>query len=195
MPEDHDFPEFKSKEWADAAKKELASLKKKSPKKKKLSKDEQDDVVPKSKGLFIKGKRAKGINDRNIRSLLDNSIIEVVFTRRIWPIKFPNPGQQTPVRRMLATADWKYLNSNKSVFKWEPPGGVAPRGKVWYKRKRLIIVHDLIRQQWRHISLDEYSIVNIIPVKNKQQQDDFIKKYKNLLKKYGRKKLIKWFNK
>ena len=194
MPENFDFPSYKSADWASAAKKELKDLKQKNPKKQKLSPDETEEVIPDKKGVFIKGKRVKGISDRNIQSLLNENILEVVFTRRMWPLKMPGPGQQSPIRRMMATANWNFLNKNKDVFKWKTPNGSTPRSKKWYKKNRLLIVQDLIRQDWRHISLNEYSIINLIPIKTQQQQDDFIKKYKILFKKHGRKKLIKWFN-
>ena len=174
---------------------ELRDLLEKETKKKEEKEEEKED--PKS--FFLNGKKlsksSRKVAHSKMTTLLSNNVVEIVFKRRVWPIKVRDGGQQNPYRRMMATANWKYLSSEKSIFKFKAPGGSRSRSKKWYKNKGLIIVQDLIRQNWRMISLDEYDIIKVISVKTKEQQKEFTDHYARLYKKHGKKKLIDFFNK
>lgn len=150
----------------------------------------------KKKSYFLSRnlKSNKQPSSTDITKLLSNSVVEILFKRRKWPIKSASPGQGNPWRRMLATADWKFLQTNKKLFKFKAPSGSRPRSKKWYKEKELVIVHDLIRQSWRMISLDQYDIVKVVPINTKEQQEEYIKYYKRLYKKHGKKKLVGFFD-
>ena len=166
------------------------NLEEKKADKKKAKKD------AKKKSFFITRnlKSNKKASLDNMSKLLSNNVVEIRFKRRIWPIKSSDAGQGNPWRRMLATSDWKFLQSNKSTFKFKAPSGARPRSSKWYKERNLVIVHDLVRQAWRMINLDDYSIISTYPIKTKKQQEEYIKYYERLYKKYGKKKLIGFFN-
>ena len=140
-------------------------------------------------------KSNKKASQDNIAKLLSNNVVEITFKRRRWPIKSAGVGQGSPWRRMLATSNWDFLLAHKSTFKFSTPTGSKPRSKKWYKERNLVIVQDLVRQDWRMISLDDYEVVKVVSVNTKDQQEEYIKYYKNLFKKYGKKKLIGFFNK
>lgn len=161
----------------------------------KEAKDDEKKKAEEERALFLRDRKKRKIKTTDITELLKNNVVEVVFKRRIWPIKFPMPGQQTEYRRMMATANWDWLNKNKKIFKFVPPKGIRPRPKNWYKKKGLVIVHDIIRADWRMISIDDYDIIKAVSIKNEEQQMKFVKQYRALVKQFGEKKLISFFNK
>ncbi|HPM74293.1 MAG TPA: hypothetical protein PLA71_01060 [Saccharofermentans sp.] len=151
----------------------------------------------KTNPLFIRSKRAlKKFSQDEIRKLSSENVIEVVFTRRIWPIPFATrkPGQGMPSRRMLCSANWQYMADNAKEFKFRPPSGIQPRSKRWYSDRKLIIVHDLIRQNWRMISMDDYEVVAVYPLGSSEDKEKFLKYYEGFLKKNGRKKAMALFD-
>jgi hypothetical protein len=143
--------------------------------------------------LLIRNKNKIQFKDSQIKKIVLQDVIEVTFKRRIWPIKIQAPWQKKEHRRMLCTSNWKYLKSDKQ-FKWVAPRGIRPRSKAWYKKRNLIIVWDLILRNWRMISLDDYTLVNVYQTHTKEQQTNFSRYYKNLMKK-GRNKLKEFYNK
>jgi hypothetical protein len=148
---------------------------------------------PSDNPLFIRKKTKLQFKDSDIRKIVDKDVIEVTFKRRLWPLVKPFPWQKKESRRMLCTANWKFVQKTKE-FKFKPPKGIRPRTKAWYKKRKLIIIWDLIHLDWRMISLDDYNIVNVFETDTKKKQEDFLKNYTNLLKK-GRNKLKNIFNK
>lgn len=150
--------------------------------------------VPDDKPLFLRMRKSYDVSDSRIRSIIDRNIVEVTFKRRIWPLKPKKIGHRKPYRRMLATSYWKYISKHPE-FKFKPPQGIRPRTKSWYKKRKLIIVWDLIRLDFRMISLDDYEIAQIYPVKTKEQQEKFLTYWKNMLKRWGRRKLRAFFDK
>lgn len=147
------------------------------------------------KAFFLKGdifKKHK-FKDKEIRKLSKNSILEVIARRRIYPFKRPKPHQQSPYRRFLCTANWKFLDKYKTTFGFKPPKGVRPRTPQWYQRHQLLIIQDLILKDWRQINLMEYLIVNIYPIRTETEQENFVKHYKKLMTK--KKDIIKFLNK
>jgi hypothetical protein len=157
-------------------------------------KKEEEDEFPSFKSkestsnpLLIRKRNKLKFSDSQIRKIVKKDVIEVLFKRRIWPIKFQAPWQKNETRRMLCSANWEYLKSDKQ-FKWKAPKGIRPRTKSWYKKRNLIIVWDLVLRNWRMISLDDYNIVNVYKTTTKEDQANFTRYYKNLMKR-GRNKL------
>jgi hypothetical protein len=168
--------------------------------KRKLEEAKKDEDFPSFKSdapsdnpLFIRKKAKLSYKDKDIRKLVAKNVIEVTFKRRLWPIVSPASWQKKNTRRMLCTANWKFVQKNKK-FKFRPPKGIRPRTKGWYKKRKLVIVWDLILLDWRMISLDDYDVVNVFEADTKKNQETFLKNYTNLLKK-GRNKLKQIFNK
>jgi len=204
MPKNNEFPSFNSKDYFPAA--NDAVKKKAIPPKpgygkwkfKKYRYEDFNDVDDKWRPLFLKKYVFLNFNDGQIRALSKTCVLEVVFTRRIWPFlktkkKTESIGHASPQRRMLLTANWTFIGNNQKLFKWIPPMGVRPRTEAWYKSRKLIIGWDLVLRTWRMISLDEFQIVNVFPIETKLQQDDFVADYKNLLK-MGKQKLMRRFD-
>lgn len=130
-----------------------------------------------------------------LKKLLSNSIVEIVFKRRRWPIKFPSLGQNQPYRRMLACMDYDFLYKNRKLLKFIPPKGSKLRSPQWYSKRNLLIVFDLIRKDWRMISCTEYFIASYIKIVSIEQQTDFIQYYKELIKNKSEKELLRLFDK
>ena len=153
---------------------------------------EPDDLIV-DNPLFIRKEQPLNINQSQIRSLSKNAVIEVKFKRRIWPIKFQLPWQKTEQRRMLCTANWSFVN-NEPLFKFVPPKGLRSRSESWYISRKLIIVWDVLHNNWRHISLDDYDVINYYFVRTNKEQEQFVKYFKNALKRWGRSKMKLWMN-
>lgn len=150
-------------------------------------------LLEQEKKLFIQKPTKVKYTSSQIRDLVKTNIVEVKFKRRIYPVKNAT-YQRSPLRRMLATSNWKFLNKYASTFKFKPPKGTGTRDANWYVERGLIIVYDLITQSWRMISLDKYDVVNIYPIKTDEEQSKYIPYYLNLLKREGRLKLHNKFN-
>ena len=164
--------------------------------KKKKSDDDFPDFKsdgPSNNPLIMRKRTKLKFKDSEIRKIIQNDVIEVVFKRRIHPVLNPKPWQVKPFRRMLATSNFKFVNS-ASEFNFKAPKGIRKRTKAWYKKRKLIIVWDLVLRTWRMISLDDYDIVNVYKTGSKEGQDKFRKYYKSLMKR-GRNKLKLLFNK
>jgi hypothetical protein len=154
--------------------------------------DEFKDVpnIFKSKFLNLKGK----VGSRGIRDMCDLGVVEVEFKRRIWPIKNPDSGQKTKTRRMLASSAFTYINKNKKIYKFVPPSGKFSRSLAWYKKKKLIIVWDMVRKKFRHISLDDYNVISFWPLVSRRQKKTFEEKYQLMWDVKTKSKLLKYFN-
>ena len=95
----------------------------------------------KNKPLFITD-QARKLHRGQVRLFAESNVLELIFKRRINPPKVRNrkykvkgffrkifkkvfqrkpPG--TAIRRILCTADWKYLRDNKRVFNYKTPRG------------------------------------------------------------------------
>lgn len=95
----------------------------------------------------------------SLKSLLQNNVAEIKFTRRI-----PKPGFP-PTRRMLCTNSLALLNS------------VEGRIALNYKRamklppynpdaKNLMITWDIFMQDYRNVSMNACDLLNTIPITN-----------------------------
>ena len=148
-----------------------------------------------NKPLFITDKKRK-LHRGQIRFFLEYNAVELVFKRRIFPPKPRrlNFGKPTPIRRILCTSNWDYLKKNSKVFDFKTPRG-PKRPEYWYRKKNLVIVYDLIIQNFRSVSLDDYRIMNSFPLDNDEDQEQFIYKYEIMRKSKGSRKLIRLFHK
>lgn len=99
------------------------------------------------------------------------NVVEIKFKRRVKP-----PFSD---RRMLCTSNWRFVNSPivKRIFRYTRPKGPA-RGAAWYRSKRLMIVWDLMKLQFRMVSLDRYEIVGFVPAKTLLEQAQFAAFYR-----------------
>ncbi len=81
-------------------------------------------------------------------------IIEMRFTRR------HDKQGYNPNRRMVCTANWKYLSSmfTRRIFNWKTPK--TRRGVSWYKRRGLMIVWDLMIKDFRIIPVGGIKFVS-----------------------------------
>ena len=140
-----------------------------------------------NKPLFITDRRRK-IVKQQLRLLLQYNIIELVFQRRIYPprVKRMRYGKPTPVRRILCTADWKYLKEFNKVFDWKRPSRGQGRSEKWYRDRNLVIVWDLIIKNYRIISLDDYRIMDSFPIETEHDKNSFIAKYQEMFKRRGK---------
>lgn len=151
------------------------------------------DDKPSENPLFLRKKKKLIFKDSEIKKLLQNDVVEITFKRRGWPMANPL-SYQKKTRRILCTANWKFVQKTKS-FNFTPPKGIRPRSKAYYKRHNIILVWDLILRGWRIVSLDEYNIVNVYKTKTKEEQEKFVTYYNNMVKRVGRNKLKGMFAK
>ena len=150
------------------------------------------DEVIRKKAFFIQTKNIKkDYGNAKIREILKSNIVEVFFKRRIWPVKKAT-YQKSPYRRMLCTSNFDFIKSNSALFQWQTPKSKREPG--WYTSRGLCIVWDLVVKKFRMVSLDDYDIINVYPIKTKTDQARYVEYYKNLLKREGRMKLMNSFN-
>lgn len=125
-----------------------------------------------SKPLILKEQQHQLTRQTNlprlsIERLFAFSIVEVKFKRKI------NPPYSA--RRMLCTSNWRFIRSPlvRSLFKFQPPKGRVHRGAEWYRRRKIILVWDIMKLQWRCVSLLKYEICSAMPVKDLLEQAKF----------------------
>ena len=171
------------------------SARKKAPSKgDKPEKQDPKDVELPDNPLFIRNDRPIVIPNTFPRKMIVQGVIEVVFVRRIWPFANIMSGHKSQVRRMLCTSQWNFLQEYAGLTGFKPPQGIAPRTTKWYNQHDLIIVHDLIRKDFRHISLDNFKVVAYHPLITISQKKQFVKFYRDLLKKKSQEQLLRMFD-
>ena len=131
-------------------------------------------------GAFKPSQRSN-INRKDLEALFENHMVELVFRRRIKPdkkIKNRNIGHMKVTRRMLCTAKWSIISSPKfrRIFNWKKPK--SRRGKAWYRKRKLVIVWDLMKNAFRMVSTDKYIIQGIFPITTEQEAMKFIAFYR-----------------
>ena len=132
------------------------------------------------KGAFKPGQRSN-LNRRDMEALLENHMVELVFRRRIKPpkkIKDRKIGHLKQTRRMLCTAKWSIISNPRfrKVFNWKKPK--TRRGKAWYRTRRLHIVWDLMKNDFRMISTEKYIISGVFPITTDQEATKFLAFYR-----------------
>ena len=113
------------------------------------------------------------------------NIVELKFTRRVKPPRKKaerTTGHMSYTRRILCTSNWRYISSPivRYLYHWKKPK--KRRGKAFYRSRKLLIVWDIMKNDWRMVSLDKYKIVGYTSVKSIQDQDTFTKFYRYNLK-------------
>ena len=113
------------------------------------------------------------------------NIVEIKFTRRIkpdWKKKNRSAGHLSYQRRCLCTSNWRYIRSPivRHLYDWKKPK--TRKGPAWYRKRKLLIVWDILQNDWRMISLDKYTIVGYTLCKTLEQQQEFTVFYRQHLK-------------
>jgi hypothetical protein len=113
------------------------------------------------------------------------NIVELKFKRRILPPWFKKDRQSGHLsyqRRMLCTSNWRYISSVRvrRLYHWKKPK--TKRGKAWYRKRRLLIVWDFMKNDWRMVSLDKYKIVGFTSIKNLEKQEEWTSFYRQHIK-------------
>lgn len=152
-----------------------------------------------NKPLFITDRRRK-IAKNQLRLLLQYNVIELIFERRTWPLRAQQMkrhrfGTPTPVRRILCTSDWKYLEEHSREFEYKRPRGRNGRSDRYYRQRNLAIVYDIIIKKFRMVNLNDYKIMNSYPLETDKDRDDFMLKYEEMFKRIGNNNLLRKLNK
>jgi len=123
-----------------------------------------------------------------IKKIFSENVVELRFERRT-PLPVPRTtGHKRRTRRMLATANWSYLKMavRRGSFRWKQPKRVGRRDPSWYRRRNLLIVWDIIQQDFRIISLDNWRILAYYPVNTPATQARFAVFYRKRLTRLNR---------
>lgn len=131
-------------------------------------------------GAFKPGKRSN-LNRRDMEDLLASHMVELTFRRRIKPpkkIKDRKVGHMKQTRRMICTAQWGIISNPKfrQLFNFKKPK--TRRGKNWYRKRKLFIVWDLMKNNWRMISADKYIIQGVFPIMSEEEANQFLSFYR-----------------
>jgi hypothetical protein len=118
---------------------------------------------------------------RVLEEFFAQNIVELKFTRRIkppWYKKDRETGHLSYQRRMLCTSNWRYIKSPRVryLYNWKKPK--SRRGKAWYRKRKLVIVWDIMMNDWRMVSLDKYKIVGYTSIKSLERQDEWTEFYR-----------------
>lgn len=129
--------------------------------------------------------KSSGLTRLTLMQFFSGNIVELKFTRRIKPNpekKKLKTGHMKDTRRMLCTSNWRFIASpmTRNLFKWKKPK--SRRGKAWYEQRKLLIVWDLLMNNFRMVSLDDYQIIGYTPVNTLLTQAKFIAFYRQRLK-------------
>ena len=97
---------------------------------------------------------------------IDLPSLKQILQKNVGVIRFSTRRSRTPVRTMLCTLDMDILNSvnGRITFNFKPP--VNPP-KYRPEPKNLLLVWDILMQDWRMVSMDDCEIVQTIA------EDDF----------------------
>ncbi len=131
-------------------------------------------------GAFKPGKRSN-LNRRDMEDLLATHMIELTFRRRIKPpkrIKNRTAGHMKTTRRMLCTAAWHIVANPKfrKLFNFKKPK--SRRGKAWYRKRKLYVVWDLMKNAFRMISNEKYIIQGAFPIMTEEEANKFLAFYR-----------------
>jgi len=116
-----------------------------------------------------------GISRDGLKSSAFKNVLEIVFVRR-------DKNRRPTVRRMLMTLDPLLLNSElgKKILRFRKPRNAPAYNAA---SKNLLVVWDIIMQDWRSVPLESIRIARTIPTRsqknlnnvleNKKAQHDF----------------------
>lgn len=99
------------------------------------------------------------VSRASLKTLLQNNIAEIKFKRRRLKIGHP------PTRRMLCTCSLPLLNSPKGriALNFRP---AYNQPKFNYDQKDLVLVWDILMQDYRLVSMNACELFNVVPVAN-----------------------------
>lgn len=128
-----------------------------------------------------KPSQRSNLSRADLEALFATHMVELSFRRRIKPptrIKDRKVGHMKMTRRMLCTARWDIISNPKfrNIFKWKKPK--SHRGKQWYSSRKLVIVWDLMKNNWRMISTDKYAILGLFPIMGDEEATKFLQFYR-----------------
>lgn len=131
-------------------------------------------------GAYKPSKRSN-LNRRDLENLFATHMVELTFRRRIKPpkrIKDRKVGHMKITRRMLATANWTIIADPRfrKIFNWRKPK--SRRGKAWYRKRKLVIIWDLMKNQFRMVSTDKYIIQGVFPLTTEEEATRFLQFYR-----------------
>lgn len=131
-------------------------------------------------GSFKPGKRSN-LSRKDMEDFLATHVIELTFRRRIKPprkISDRKVGHLKMTRRMLCTARWDVISSPKfrKLFNWKKPK--TRRGAGWYRKRKLYIVWDLMKNNFRMVSGDKYIIQGAYPLISDDEVTKFLQFYR-----------------
>lgn len=131
-------------------------------------------------GAYKPSKRSN-LNRSEMEAILGSHVVELAFRRRIKPpksIKDRKPGHMKMTRRMLCTARWDVVSHPKfrKLFNWKKPK--TRRGKNWYRKRKLFIVWDLMKNAFRMVSADKYVIQGLYPLVSDEEVTKFLQFYR-----------------
>ena len=111
---------------------------------------------------------------RGLAQVCENNVIELKFVRR-------NKLRIPPTRRMLCTLDYTILNSalGKKILNFKPPR-FSPKYNA--ASKGLLVVWDIIMQDWRAVPANSCEIVARIET-SPNKQTNFWEYYNEVLQK------------
>lgn len=110
-----------------------------------------------------------------LTELCRKNVVELKFVRR-------NKLRIPPTRRMLCTLDWPLLNSDegKRLLNFKAPRFAPPYNAA---SKGLVVVWDIIMQDWRTVPADACEAVSAIKTSPVGQQKNFWEYYDKVLRK------------
>ena len=109
-------------------------------------------------------------NWNNVKSFLDNNLVEVRFKRRIYPAVGGKGYRKT--RHMLCTSNFFYAKS-LSIAMGKPIKKVKiKRPKSFYRSRKLILVYCITQSDYRMINLDppNFEVIDYIPFRTENLQ-------------------------
>lgn len=149
---------------------------------------DQDSALDKLK-IFV----PPVIRDYNtLNRFMHNHVVELRFTRRT-NSKY-NGQQAGQSRKMLCTTNWKFLSSmfTRRMFNWNTPK--TRRGVSWYKQRNLIIVWDLMVDNFRIIPVGDIRFVSAYKCSSLIEKGRFLLFYRNNIRKLTSTDEAKYFN-
>lgn len=96
------------------------------------------------------------VNLANLKQTLLSNVCEIIFAKRRPKLN------DSLMRRMLCTLDGNILNSvnGRTTLNFKPPSGPP---KYNPESKNLLMVWDILMQDWRMVNCDNVEIVKTIP--------------------------------
>ena len=117
----------------------------------------------------------------NTLKFFRENVVEIVFVRKT-PLKEKKPGHLRKTRRMLCTANWRFIRSPivARLYGFKKPK--TRRGAAWYQKRNLLIVWDIMKAEFRIISLKKWKLVAYVPTQTLLDRGRFTAFYKQKIR-------------